>query len=69
MSKLAIIVALSLSFFAAVAGADRLATEESATIRNMPVIVKNEAVAPGLCRLHFDDATSREVTCTQPVQD
>lgn len=63
MSKLAITVALTLSFFAAVAGADRLTTEKSATILKMPVIIKNEAVAPGLCRLHFENATSKDVPC------
>ena len=31
--------------------------------RNMPVIVKNEVLSPGLCRLYFEDGGKQDISC------
>ena len=33
------------------------------SVRNLPVIVKNEAIAKNICRLSFENGTSRDVPC------
>ena len=38
------------------------------SVRNFPVIVKNEIVANGVCKLHFEDGHTREVTCKKSQQ-
>jgi hypothetical protein len=62
MFKFAVTLTLSLTVFAAVASSDQLASA-SATKNTIQVIVQNEAIAPGLCRLHFEDASTKDVAC------
>ncbi len=62
MFKFAATLTLSLTVFAAVASSDQLASA-SATKNTIQVIVQNEAIAPGLCRLHFEDASTKDVAC------
>ncbi|MDQ5769788.1 hypothetical protein [Thiothrix subterranea] len=62
MFKFAVTLTLSLTVFAAVASSDQLASA-SATKSIVQVIVQNEAIAPGLCRLHFEDASTKDVAC------
>ncbi|QQZ29456.1 hypothetical protein HMY34_12105 [Thiothrix subterranea] len=62
MFKFAVTLTLSLTVFAAVASSDQLASA-SATKSTVQVIVQNEAIAPGLCRLHFEDASTKDVAC------
>jgi hypothetical protein len=45
-----------------VASSDQLTSAPAAT-KGLQVIVQNEAVAPGVCRLHFEDASTKDVTC------
>ncbi len=33
------------------------------SVRNLPVIVKNEAIAHDSCRLSFEDGSSKDVPC------
>ncbi|OQX15625.1 MAG: hypothetical protein BWK73_06285 [Thiothrix lacustris] len=64
MFKFAVTLTLSLTVFAAVASSDQLAsTSASATKSAIQVIVQNEVIAPGLCRLHFEDASTKDVAC------
>lgn len=61
MFKFAMTIVLSLSVFAAVAASDRLTT--ASTAQKLPVIMKNEIVASGTCRLHFADHSTKDVAC------
>jgi hypothetical protein len=67
MFKFALTATLSLMMFAAVAASDQLTTASSPA-HKMQVIVKSETVAPGTCRLHFEDATTKDVAC-KPVAE
>ncbi|OQX06695.1 MAG: hypothetical protein BWK73_30345 [Thiothrix lacustris] len=62
MLKFIVTLTLSLTVFAAVASSDQLTSAPTAS-KGLQVIVQNEAVAPGLCRLHFEDASTKDVTC------
>jgi hypothetical protein len=62
MFKFILTATLSMMMFAAVASSDQL-TSTSAPAHNIQVIVKNELVSPGLCRLHFENDTTRDVAC------
>ncbi len=62
MFKFAVTLTLSLTVFAAVASSDQL-TSAPATKNSIQVIVQNEAIAPGLCRLHFENASTKDVAC------
>lgn len=44
-------------------------TTPVATNKRIPVILQNEAVAPGVCRLHLDNGTKLEVSCSQTEQE
>jgi hypothetical protein len=68
MFKFILTLTLSLTVFAAVASSDQLTSAPSAG-KNLQVIVQNEAVAPGLCRLHFEDDTTKDVACTQTIAE
>lgn len=68
MFKFILTLTLSLTVFAAVASSDQL-TSAPASGKNLQVIVQNEAVAPGLCRLHFEDSTTKDVACTQTIAE
>lgn len=62
MLKFIVTLTLSLTVFAAVASSDQLASAPTSG-KNLQVIVQNETVAPGLCRLHFEDTSTKDVAC------
>lgn len=62
MFKFAVTLTLSLTVFAAVASSDQLVSAPT-TKNTIQVIVQNEAIAPGLCRLHFENASTKDVVC------
>lgn len=68
MFKFVLTATLSLMMFAAVASSDQL-TATTASSHKIQVIVKNEAVAPGTCRLHFEDDSTKDVACVQSVSE
>jgi hypothetical protein len=37
--------------------------------RPFPVIIQNEVISAGLCRLHMDDGTVLEVSCTHTKEE
>lgn len=63
MFKFATTLTLSLTVFAAVASSAQLTSPPATTKNNIRVIVQNEAIAPGLCRLHFENAETKDVAC------
>lgn len=38
------------------------------SVRNFPVIVKNEVLASGVCKLHFEDGRTKQVSCNETPQ-
>ncbi|MGB3919397.1 hypothetical protein J9253_20330 [Thiothrix litoralis] len=62
MFKFIVTLTLSLTVFAAVASSDQL-TAAPTQVKGLQVIVQNEAVAPGLCRLYFENDTTKDVAC------
>ncbi|EIJ35705.1 hypothetical protein [Thiothrix nivea] len=62
MFKFAMTTVLSLMMFAAVAASDQLTTTPAAA-HKLQVIIKNESIAPGTCRIHFEDASTKDVAC------
>ncbi|UOG93151.1 MAG: hypothetical protein L3K52_05315 [Candidatus Thiothrix sulfatifontis] len=62
MFKFAVTLTLSLTVFAAVASSDQLASAPT-TKSTVQVIVQNEVIAPGVCRLHFEDTSTKDVAC------
>lgn len=38
---------------------------QTAAGKQLPIIIKNELVKPGTCRLSFEDGDSKEVPCTK----
>ncbi len=62
MFKFILTLTLSLTVFAAVASSDQLASAPTQG-KSLQVIVKNEVVAPGTCRLHFENDTTQDVAC------
>lgn len=64
MFKLVLTAALSLTVLVAVASTEQQLQSNSASKHVLPVIVKNELVSPGLCRLHFENSASKDVSCS-----
>ncbi|MEB4592627.1 hypothetical protein VSS37_16710 [Candidatus Thiothrix sp. Deng01] len=62
MIKIVLTVTLSLMMFAAVAASDQL-TANASSAHKLQVIVQNETIGPGACRLHFEDNTTKDVAC------
>lgn len=36
--------------------------------QHFPVIIQNEVISAGVCRLHYSDGTFREVSCKRTTQ-
>lgn len=62
MFKFILSVALSTLVSVAVAETGQL-QGSTKKAQNMPVIVKSEQVEPGLCRIHFEDGASKDISC------
>lgn len=62
MFKFAVTLTLSLTVFAAIASSDQLVLAP-ASKNTIQIIVQNEVIAPGLCRLHFENASTKDVAC------
>lgn len=57
------VLSAALLMAASVAVAETTPATTSASNDAIPVIVKNEPIGPNLCRLHFEDATTKDVAC------
>lgn len=58
------VLSAALLMAASVAAAESAPASTSASnTSNLPVIVKNEPIGPNLCRLHFEDTTTKDVAC------
>jgi len=41
---------------------------EYTSVRNLPVIIENEALSNGRCRLHLDTGIKLDVSCQVPLE-
>lgn len=59
-----LMLATALIMAVSVAAAETKPADVSST-HVLPVILKSEAITPGVCRLHFEDGTSKDISCTK----
>ncbi len=55
-----LMLATALSMAVSVVAAETKPAGVSST-HNLPVILKSEAINPGVCRLHFEDGSSKDI--------